>query len=172
MAFGGLALDNANYTLSIQGNTAATISAKALSMSGLGVATSKTYDATRTATVSGTPTLATAEAVGVGSTVDGIAYNSDIVFITGTATGTYNTKDVATASTVAFGGLALDNANYTLTPQANTAATITAKALSMSGLSVASSKTYDATRTAGVFGTPVLATTEAMGTGTTVDGIA
>jgi trimeric autotransporter adhesin len=64
-----------------------------------------------------------------GSTI----YSGDTVTLTGTATGTYNSKDVTgntPATTVTLGGLSLNNSNYTLTMQAPAAATITPKALS------------------------------------------
>jgi hypothetical protein len=170
VTFGGLALNNGNYTLTMQTPASATITAKALTESGLSVAASRVYDATTAATVLGTAALATAEAVGAGTTFDGKAYTSDAVAVTGTATGTYNSKDVASANAVTFGGLALDNSNYTLTMQTPASATITAKALTESGLSVAASRVYDATTAATVLGTAVLATAEAPGAGTTSDG--
>ena len=123
---GDLASDNANYTLALSPTTVNfAITPKALTMSGLTVPASKVYDGTRAATVSGTPTLQAAEAVGAGSTADGKPYSGDTVNFTGTAVGTYNTKDVATANSVVFSGLALSNANYTLTQQSSATATIT-----------------------------------------------
>ncbi len=176
VTFSGLSLAGlqaGNYTLTIQSPAAATITAKPLTMSGLSAAASKTYNATTAAVVSGTPALAATEAPGAGTAVDGKPYTGDTVSITGTATGTYNSKDVATAASVTFGGLTLGGGqagNYTLTMQSPAAATITAKALTMSGLSVPSSKVYNATTTAVVVGTPVPAAAEAPGAGTTSDG--
>src|SRR5207247_241127 len=115
----------------------ATITAKALTMSGLSVPASKLYDGTTTAVVSGSPgSLQSAEAAGTGTTSDGQPYTGDTVSITGTATGTYNSKDVASATTVTFGGVSLTGAqagDYTLTVQSAASATISAKALTMSG---------------------------------------
>ncbi|WP_215299723.1 autotransporter-associated beta strand repeat-containing protein, partial [Polynucleobacter sp. AP-Nino-20-G2] len=165
--------DAGNYTVTDASGATATITAKALSMSGLTVPNSKIYDATTAAVVSGTPTLAAPEAVGAGTTSDGKAYTGDTVSIAGTAVGTYNSKDVASASTVTYSGLSLTGAqagNYSLTIQSPGAATITAKALTMSGLSVPNSKTYDGTTTAVVSGTAALGAAEAAGAGTTVDG--
>jgi len=68
--------------------------------------------------LSGTATLQAAEAAGTGTTSDGKPYNVDSVSLTGTVTGIYNTKDVATAASVTFGGVSLmgtGNGNYTLT---------------------------------------------------------
>ena len=67
---------------------AATITAKALTMSGLSVPASKIYNATTVAVVSGTPTLQAAETAGTGTTGDGKPYSGDTVSITGTVTGT------------------------------------------------------------------------------------
>ncbi|MDO8811761.1 MAG: MBG domain-containing protein [Gallionella sp.] len=123
---------------------AGTITAKALTQSGLSVAGSKIYDATTGTTLIGASVLQIAEAPGTGTTADGKAYTGDTISLTGTPVGTYNTKDVATASTVTFSGLALGGAqagNYSLTAHATQAALITAKALGIAANAVA--KTYD-----------------------------
>jgi hypothetical protein len=161
-----------NYTLT-EPTAAAAITPKALTETGLSVPASKVYDATTNAMVTGTPALQSAESPGSGTPSDGKPYTGDTVSISGTATGTYNSKDVATASSVTFGGLNLGGAqafDYTLVIQSPAAATITRKALTMSGLSVPSSKVYDSTTAAVVSGTPVLQTAEGPGTGTTGDG--
>ncbi len=174
VTFGGLSLTGAqasDYSLTAS-TQAATITAKALTYSGLSVPTSKVYDGTTTAVVSGTAALQTAEATGSGSTSDSKPYAGDTVSITGTATGTYNSKDKATATTVAFGALSLTGAqasDYSLTASTQTA-TITVKALTYSGLSVPTSKVYDGTTTAVVSGTAALQTAESAGSGTTADG--
>ena len=83
--------------------------------------------------------------------------------LTGNATGTYNSKDVATATTVTFGGLSASSSpigDYTVTDSTQ-AATITPKALTMTGLTVPASKVYDGTTTAVVSGTATLQGTEA-----------
>ena len=174
VTFGGLALTgegNGDYTLTAS-TQAATITPKALTYSGLSVPASKVYDGTTTAEVSGTAALQTAEAAGIGSSADGKPYSVDSVSLTGTPTGTYNSKDVATATTVTFGGLALTgtgNGDYTLTASTQ-AGTITPKALTYSGLSVPASKVYDGTTTAEVSGTAALQAAEAAGTGSSADG--
>ncbi len=173
VTFSGLSLTGAasgNYSLTIQSPAAATITAKPLTMSGLTVPASRVYDGTLTASVSGTPALLTAQAVGAGSATDGKPYTGDTVAFTGTVVGTYDSKDVSSASTVTFSGLSLNNSNYSLTIQSPAAATITAKPLTMSGLSVPASKVYDGTLTASVSGTPTLLAASAPGAGTTADG--
>lgn len=150
-SFSNLALTGAqagNYTVAgVSGS--GTITPKALTMSGLSVAASKVYDGTTAATVLGAAALQAAEAVGAGTTADGMPYTGDMVSITGTATGTYNSKNVATASAVSYGGLSLTGAqagNYTLTMQADSLATITKKTITAS-FSAPVSKVYDGTTT-------------------------
>ena len=158
--------------LTSNGNQAVTVTPKALTMSGLTVPASKVYDGTTSAVVGGSAALAVSEAFGTGTTSDGKPYTGDTVSITGTPVGTYNFKDVATATNVAFSGLTLGGAqagNYTLTLQTPALATITKKALTMSGLSAAT-KVYDGSTSAVVSGTPTLAASEAAGSGTTSDG--
>ena len=160
-----------NYALT-QPTLAANISAKALTMSGLSVPGSKIYDGTTNAVVSGTAALASAEATGSGTTADGKPYTGDTVSFTGTVTGYYNSKDVATAGTVTFGGLSLTGtqaADYSLTVQSPAAATITAKGLTAAGTLAAQSKVYNGTTNAVLTGAAALLTAEAPGTGSTGD---
>ncbi len=124
------------YQISVSGNIG-TITAKTISESGLSVAGNKTYDATTSATIIGAASLLAAEAPG-SSTSDDKPYTGDTVSITGTTTGTYNSKDVASASSVTFAGLSLTGAqagDYTLAIQTPASATITPKTISESGLS-------------------------------------
>jgi len=121
---GGLA---GNYSLVSGQTVAASITPKTLTMSGLSVSSSKVYNGTTAAVVTDAKTLAS-EAAGVGTTSDGKYYNGDTVSLTGTAVGTYNSKDVATASTVTYSGLSLSGGqagNYSLTIQTPASATIT-----------------------------------------------
>ena len=176
VVFSGLTLGGAqasDYSLTIQGQAAATITVKALTMSGLSVPASKVYDGSTAAVVTGTPALALAEAPAPATGLDGKPYTGDIVSILGTAVGTYNSKDVATAANVSFSGLSLTGGqapNYSLTIQSPALSTITIKALTMSGLSVPASKAYDGSTGAIVTGTPALQAAEAVGSGTAVDG--
>jgi hypothetical protein len=165
----------ANYVFTQPTALKANITSKPLTMSGLSVPLSKVYDGTTTAVVGNSPGLLQAtEAPGAGSSSDGKPYAGDAVSLTGTATGAYNNKDVATASTVTFGGLSLSGAqagDYTLTIQGAASAAITAKTLSLSGLAVPSSKVYDGTTTAVVSGSPgMLQAAEAAGAGSNSDG--
>ena len=125
--------DVGNYTLTQPTGLSANITPKALTISGLSSA-SKVYDGTTTAVVNGTAVFAT-EAPGSGSISDGKAYSGDTMSLSGTATGTFNSKDVASADRVSFTGLSLTGAqagNYTLTQHADdTAARITPAALTV-----------------------------------------
>ena len=138
-----------NYILPTTASGAGTITPKALTYSGLSVPASKVYDGTTTAEVSRSAALQTAEAAGTGSTADGKPYSVDSVSLTGTPTGTYNSKDVATATTVTFGGLALTgtgNGDYTLTASTQ-AATITPRTVTASIIGDPS-KTYNGSTSA------------------------
>jgi hypothetical protein len=160
-----------NYASTFANFTTGTVTAKALTMSGLSVPASKVYNGTTTATVSGTAALQTAEAAGAGTTSDGKPYSVDSVSLTGTATGAYNSKDVASATTVTFGGVSLTgtgNGNYTLTTLTQSAA-ITAKALTETGLT-ANNKIQDGGTSATLTGTAALQSAEAPGAGNTSDG--
>lgn len=162
-----------NYILDQPILTSRTISPKELTMLGLTITNPKIYDATRTAIVSGTASLLSAETPGVGSVTDGKPYSVDQVSIAGNAIGTYNTKDVATANTVSFSGLSLTGANaanYYLTMQSNYASSILVKRIFMNGLSVPSTKVYDATTNAINYGTPSLLNAVSTSAGTNADG--
>ena len=101
--------------------------------------------ATTTAGLSGTPTLASAEGVGVGNTGDGKPYDIDAVGITGTAAGNFADKHVGTNKTITISGLSTSlgqAADYSLTMPALTA-NITTAALTLSAIE--DSKIYDAT---------------------------
>ena len=164
-----------NYILPTTASGAGTITPKALTYSGLSVPASKVYDGTTTAEVSGTAALQTAEAAGTGSTADGKPYSVDSVSLTGTPTGTYNSKDVATATTVTFGKLAqtgTGNGDYTLTTSTQ-AATITPRTVTASIIGDPA-KTYDGTTSAtltqanfslsGLVGTQSFTVTQTVGT--------
>ena len=138
--------DAGNYTISTSYSLSATITPAALTMTGLTVPASKVYDGNTSAVVGGSGAL-----VGV--------FGSDAVTLSGTAVGTYNSKNVVTASEVTFSGLTLggtDATNYTFTIQSPIIASITPKTLTMSGLTTPSTKVYDGTTSATVSGTGVL----------------
>lgn len=119
--------DAGNYQFT-SATTTASITAKAITVSGLSAVTTKVYDGTTTASPLGTASLLAAEAPGTGASNDGKVFSGDVVSITGTPTATYNSKDVATAVNVTFGGISLTGAqagNYVLTTPSPIAANIT-----------------------------------------------
>ena len=152
--------------------TASVVSKKNLTMTGLTLAGSKIYDATTTAVVGGSAALLSPEAIAAGTLGDGKPFSGDVINISGSAIGTYNSKDVATATTVSFSGLSLGGAqaaNYTLTIQSPAAATITPKALTLSS-AITDNKTFDGTATA-TLSSASLSGAEAPGSGNTADGL-
>ncbi|MDE2212178.1 MAG: hypothetical protein KGJ83_05575, partial [Betaproteobacteria bacterium] len=141
----GTTLAGLGYAAQAGTSSSYSIVPKNLTVTGLSVPGSKTYDGNQTATVNGTPALPAAEGAGTGSTTDGKPYSGDGIGITGTASGSYNSKDVATASTVAISGLSLTGNtynDYALSP-ASFSATITPKALT--GSIATGSSVYGAT---------------------------
>ena len=119
----------ANYSISPGQTTTANVTAKALTVSGI-TAANKTYDANTTATLN----------------TGGVTYTGLIggdVF-NGTYTGAFSDKNVDTGKTVTItpSYTGADVGNYSVTDHATITANITAKALTVSGIT-ASDKTYD-----------------------------
>ena len=110
---------------------AANITAKALTVVGV-AASNKVYDATPTATLTGTAALQSAEAGGAGTTSDGKPYSGDTVALSGTASGAFPAKTIGSGLAVTISGLGLSGAqagDYSLTAPAGVTANITTKAL-------------------------------------------
>jgi hypothetical protein len=155
-SLGTIALNGAaasNYTLSgwAASGDKVRVTPKALTISGLS-SVDKVYDGTTTATVSGTAALQGFETAGTGASNDGKAYSGDGVSVAGAAGGTFNSKDVSSASKVTFSGLSLDGTdagNYALTQHADASQIVTPKALAVSGIT-AGNKVYDGNTGAGV----------------------
>ena len=145
VAVSGLLLagtDVGNYALT-QPTLTASIAPAGLTITGI-TAANKVYDASTTATLTGTPALS-----GV------IAGN--VVSVSGPATGVFADKTVGTRKPVTVSGLSLagaDAGNYTLTEPTLTA-NITPKGLTITGLT-ANSRPYDATTSTALTGTPAL----------------
>jgi hypothetical protein len=175
VAFSGVSLsgaDSSNYSLEAHADAAASITQKSLTQSGLSVASSKVYDGTTDAVVIGNVSLQTV-AANLANANDGAVIVGDDVSLVGTAMGAYNDKDAADAMRVTISGLSLNGAdvnNYSFAAPV-LLASITPKALSQSGLSVASSKVYDGTRNAVLLGSASFASQD-VGLGDANDGIA
>ena len=139
LSLGGSAAGN--YTLT-QPTLTANITPAGLAISGL-AASSRVYDGTTVATITGTPV-----ATGV--------IGSDAVALSGSASGAFGDKAVGNNKPVTVSGLTLSGSasgNYTLI-QPTLTANITPAGLTISGLA-ASSKVYDGTTIATLTGTPV-----------------
>jgi hypothetical protein len=151
-----------NYSLTQPTGLTANITAQPLTITGLSAA-AKTYDGSATATLSGTPTLS--------GIVSGDESN---VSVTGTGSAVFSTATVGTGKTVTVSGYSLSGSaagNYSLTQPTGLTANITAKGLTISGVT-ASSKTYDGLTTAtlsggslvGVIGSETVTITAGSGT--------
>ncbi|MDC3024415.1 YDG domain-containing protein, partial [Alphaproteobacteria bacterium] len=128
---GGLA---SNYSISAGQTTTANITAKSLTVSGI-TASNKTYDANTNATID------------IGSvSYSGLVSGDNFVV---SASGTFDNKNVGTEKTVTISSSysGSDVSNYSVINQASTTANITAKALTVSGIT-ASDKSYDGSTTA------------------------
>ncbi|MGN6799381.1 MAG: beta strand repeat-containing protein, partial [Gaiellaceae bacterium] len=162
--------DAADYSVTAPSGLTANITPKTLVASGL-VAAGKVYDGTTVATLSGIESMPSADAPGAGTALDGAPYTGDVVTLSGVASGAFADKNVGSAKSVSVAGLALSGAqavDYALTINA-TSASITAKALNVTGLTAAD-KVYDATVGATINGTAALPVSESAGSGTASDG--
>jgi hypothetical protein len=131
---GGLA---GNYSLGAGETVAASITAANLSVAGV-TAANKLYDATTVASLGGTATVS--------------AFGTDVVTVGGIGSGIFSNKNIGLDKAVTVSGFTLggtDSGNYRVVQPANVTATITAKSLSVSGIT-ANDKVYDATNAATV----------------------
>ena len=122
-----------NYTVNATAETTATISSKEVSITGVTVKDSKTYDKSTAATITNN------------GTIDGKVETDNLAITVGQAV--YGNENVGTNKTVTFTGFALagtDANNYKLKAQpASTTADITAKEVSISGVTIDATKVYD-----------------------------
>ncbi len=128
--------DASHYTLT-QPTTSADVTAKVLTVTGMS-ASNKVYDGTRTATLSFS-----------GASLVGVISGDTVSLVSTNGSGLFADTTVGTAKTVAISGLTLsgnDATNYALT-QPTTSANITAKTLTVSGIT-APNRIYDGTATA------------------------
>ena len=160
---------NGDYTVTPQAGLTQTVTPKALTVSGI-TAASTVYDGTTVAKLGGTAAFLGTEAAGAGSTSDGMPYSVDAVS-PGTVTGTLAAKNVGSqAVTTSVTVTGTGNGDYTVTPQAGLTQTVTPKALTVLGITAAST-TYDGTNTAKLGGTATFLGTETAGDGSTSDGM-
>jgi hypothetical protein len=121
------------YTVSLAGAPTATaaITAKALTIGGV-TATSRTYDGTTAAALSGTPSYA------------GLASGESFT-VSGTPSASFGTAAVGTGKSVTVTGYTAPNANYTVSQPTGLTANVTAKGATVGGSFTASDKTFDGT---------------------------
>ena len=128
--------DVSNYSVTDQSSTTANITAKSLTVLGI-TASNKTYDGSSAATT----TLSLSGFIGSET-------------VTSTNSSTFNNKNVGTGKTVTVNSITLADgtngglaSNYSISTGQTTAADISAKSLTVSGIT-ASNKTYDSTTSA------------------------
>jgi hypothetical protein len=139
--------DSNNYVLSANPASTANITAKPITVADI-TAIDKIYNGNTSASLN----VAAARLIsGASSDTDNKTYSSDSVAVdTSAAVGTFANANVGEAKPVTITGLALtgnDAGNYIVTDASNATASITPKALTVSGTTVAN-KTYDGTTTA------------------------
>jgi hypothetical protein len=130
--------DAANYSLT-QPSTSANITAKTLTVTGI-TANNRVYDAS---------TSATALLVKTSAALSGVETNDTVTLDHSAATASFANKNVANVKAITITGITIggtDAANYALT-QPSTSANITAKTLTVSGIT-ANNRIYDATTSA------------------------
>jgi hypothetical protein len=143
---GNIVLSSSGATSVNVATVLSTVNPKPLTITGV-IVNNKIYDGNTTATLSGTPTLS------------GGLVGSDIVTLnSGGASGTFSNKNVGNNKPVNITGYSLSGAQasyYTLSQPTGLTANITAKGLTISGITV-NNKIYDGNTTATLSGTPSL----------------
>ena len=132
--------DAGNYNLVAPSNLTASISKATVTVGGISAA-DKVYDATTTAQITGTATVA--------------ALAGDSVSVSGSGVGSFADKNVGSGKSVTVGGFTLSGAdagNYDLVQPTGLSASISKADLAVTGLS-ASDKVYDTTTSATLAGT-------------------
>jgi hypothetical protein len=121
-----------NYTLT-GANGVVQVTPKNLIVTGLATS-SRAYDGTTSASLTGTPALLAAEAAGAGTSSDGNPYLGDTLALGGIAAGSFADKNVGTSKPVTVTGLTLTGSgggNYVLAQAADLAAGISPRALTV-----------------------------------------
>lgn len=126
--------DAGNYTLVQPTGLTADITKRALTLSGTPVAASRVYDGT------------TADSIG-GATLSGVLAGDTV-----TLGGLFADKNAGTGKTVSLALSGASAGNYSIAPVTGLTASITAKALTMTGTPVAASRVYNGTLTTTVSG--------------------
>ena len=149
VTIGGYAVSGAdagNYNMVQPSGQKADITPKPVTITGV-VAVDKTYDGTTDAFLDGSV-----------RGLSGVVQGDDVSLVTTGATASFADKNAGTDKTVTFGGYAIsgdDAGNYVLLQPESQMASITAKAVTITGVT-AENKTYDGTASARITGTPAL----------------
>lgn len=141
---GNITLSSTSATTVTVAIPSSTVSAKALTITGLTGGT-KVYDGNTTATVTGTATLS------------GVV-NGDSVTLGGSPAYTFATKAVGTGKAITVTGYSISgtgSGNYTVTQPTGLTGTVTAKSVTVTGATV-TTKTYDGTTAATISGGTVV----------------
>jgi len=128
-----------NYSLTQPTGLSANISAVGLTITGISIS-DKVYNGNNTATISGM-----AAYIGL--------VNGETFSVSGTPSATFADKEVGTGKSVTVSGYTAPSGNYSLTQPTGLSANITAKGLTITGISIAN-KVYDRSTTATITGTP------------------
>jgi hypothetical protein len=136
----GYEAPSGNYALSVNPTVTATILPKTIAIRGL-TGADRTYDGTAAAAFSGV------------AVYDGLV-NGESFDVVGSGTATFLTAAAGTGKTVTISGYAAPSGNYELSGNPTVTATISPKAISISGLTGVS-RAYDGTTVATVSGTAV-----------------
>ena len=128
-----------NYSLTQPTGLTANISAVGLTITGISIS-NKVYNGNNTATISGT------------AAYSGLV-NGETFSVSGTPSATFADNEVGTGKSVTVSGYTAPSGNYSLTQPTGLSANITAKGLTITGISIAN-KVYDRSTTATITGTP------------------
>ena len=125
--------DSGNYTFTAPTGLSANITAAAVTITGISIS-NKVYDGNTTASISGT------------AAYSGLV-NSETFSVTGTPSATFANKTVANGKSVTVSGYTAPSGNYSITQPTGLTANITAKQLTITGVTAAN-KVYNGNTTA------------------------
>ena len=128
VAVSGYRIDDANYRLVAPAGVTVDIAPAVLALHGLTVAASKTYDGSRSVTLTGS------------ATVTGL--NGETVSVLGTSSGLFADKNVGNGKAISVAGLQASDSNYVIGQQAGLTGNIVPLSLAVTGLT-ANDKLFD-----------------------------
>ena len=138
----GYTTTNANYALVQPVGVTVDITPAVLALTGLATPATRTYDSTRTAALSGTPTVT--------------GLNGEVVSVSGSASGQFADKNVGNAKAVTVSGLSTNDTNYVVGQEVGLSANVTPAPLAVTGVS-AVDRSYDTLTGIALSGTAAIA---------------